>query len=315
MQSWKNEILLAEHRDGTRHIQDRRNFNMALRGALRGGGGGDAIITPENTYATWSKAPRDDSAEDCVDFDGHAQNINEVIRVQVAKADVDSALDVGGGDQDKIRKKRFKFDEKFKSDDWEGAKKVKLFTGGTLQKRQETIRQFQPYFPGAITYALVPEYESLYTARSVETVFDQEHPKEKGIKYVVSIGSTDGHVSDGTLDNSTFLGNVGVKGRTPKEDAANLFVQALKGNPTAIWLAASFTFLFVEKGVDGLINNDLQNPNRYLKFEDKKFVQDKLSEYITAHPELEGPAAHNIPILQQILEVDSIKTVYVGSRK
>ena len=138
--------------------------------------------------------------------------------------------DLGGGDIGKLQKGDEKTTNKVN-----GLSGVICVTGGNMVARKESVLWLNANFSGngRVFVALDPSVESEATGASItgNLIF----PKWTQL---FAIGSTDGHVANFPVTN------IGVKSKTTVEDAVTSVMNALSFAP-GLWLAGSFTFLFL----------------------------------------------------------------------
>lgn len=142
--------------------------------------------------------------------------------------------DLGGSDIGKLKNEDEKTTSKVRS-----LSGVICVTGGNMKARKESVLWLEEHFSGngRIFVALYPSVESEATAASISG--NLMFPKWTQL---FAIGSTDGHVGDFPV---TEIG-VKSKSKTSVEDAVASVLMLLSFAP-GLWLAGSFTFLFLDK--------------------------------------------------------------------
>lgn len=302
-----------------------------------------------NTYATWSKGilkKKETDPPSCFDREASMSHISD--HLEGITPENISDIDIGGSVQGKYKKGNMTVTPK---------SHAVFFTGGTGEQRLAAIKNnIYDSWQDTGLYAVVPVAESYYTALSIWDVF--EHQLEDSVALrasgkpsnlcLVAIGSTDGHVSNGTIEGSKFLGGVA------KKDTSNAIVDYLTNIPddtTSIWLAGSFTYLFLDPGMridkehsnnvtaaaikHGLWDERLTGSNCCKTFDKNRLLEllkliyfgpggweGGFYQYVYSSEHMQegarkpgGKDGINIKILISILEnKSSIKTVYVGSR-
>ena len=142
--------------------------------------------------------------------------------------------DLGGGDIGKLKKGDEKTVNKVLA-----LSGVICVTGGNMDARRESVHYLNKNFSGngRIFVALYPSVESEATAASISGNLIFPH-----LTQLFAIGSTDGHVGNFPVTN------IGVKSKskTSVEDAVASVIEALRF-ALGLWLAGSYTFLFLNK--------------------------------------------------------------------
>lgn len=138
--------------------------------------------------------------------------------------------DLGGGDIGKLKKGDEKTTSKVRA-----LSGIVCVTGGHMEARKGSVHYLNENFSGngRIFVALYPSVESEATAASISGNLMFPNWTQ-----LFAIGSTDGHVANFPVTN------IGVKSKTSVQDAVASVINALSFAP-GLWLAGSFTFLFL----------------------------------------------------------------------